>query len=73
MQTETNRKGPLTATEQYIIGNALRVAADQYDNDAAQGAEFGMSDRTVKAFHDQAESARKWADLIENANEVTIK
>lgn len=65
---------PLNETERNLLVNALHVAAEQYDRDAVTvAAEFGTEGRTVKQFRGQAESARRWAELIENASEVIIR
>jgi hypothetical protein len=49
-----------------IITNALRVAAEQYDRDAAQNRREGATDdRLAATFQRQADDARDLADEIE--------
>lgn len=65
---------PLNDHERNILIRALDVAAEQYTKDAATvAAEFGDHGRTVRAFQQQAESCRLWAEKIENATEVIIR
>lgn len=52
------------------IANALRIAADQYDSDAAVSRP--TSPRLVEQFERQAREARELADRIESEGLVMI-
>lgn len=63
---------PLTETERQTIIHALYVAAEQFDKDA-ECAVVGGADRVARTFQNQAETTRRWAELIENAEEVIVR
>lgn len=73
----------LTDTETWSIANALRVAADQYEQDAAfysddnakaRGETMSADARArlVRVFEDQAKTARELAGLLEGADHVKV-
>jgi hypothetical protein len=61
--------GPLNETERWILVNALRLAAERYEDFAQDSKD---AERIQKQFASQALSARKWADLIEECEEISI-
>jgi hypothetical protein len=69
----TNR-GTLNETAKSDISNALRVAAEQYKRDAQTMSEnLGPQHGLVDTFNDQAETVIRWANLIDDAEEVIIR
>ncbi len=71
--TTQSRKGSLTETERWLLINALNVAAERYEMDARNDTDFEMSERSVKGFKDQAKSARAWAKVLEETEEIILK
>lgn len=72
----------LTDGERFTIGNALRVAAEQYDADALVHGEEpkggGLMEATGRArlklgFETQAADARRFAEMFENAESVVVR
>lgn len=73
----------LRENERAAIVNALHVAAEVFDRDAAKvvenqqlgpiGEDTAALGRLAKQFRDQATFARAWAEKLENAEEVTIR
>lgn len=71
----------LTDGERFAIGNALRIAAEQYDADALVHGEEpkggGLMDAQGRArlklgFETQAADARRFAGLFENSVRATV-
>jgi hypothetical protein len=56
-----------TEADRYLIGAALRFAAQQFDRDAAANA--GHGDSVVRQFQDQATRCRHLANAIEDADD----
>lgn len=57
----------LTYTEQCMLGNMLRAAADQYQQDTERG------DRSLERDYQRAKAlALGWAERIENAASVSV-
>lgn len=73
----------LRENERAAIVNALHVAAEVFDRDAAKvvenqqlgpiGEDTAALGRLAKQFRDQATFAREWAEKLDNAEEVTIR
>lgn len=73
----------LTETERWTIVNAMHAGRLQYESDAEfysadNAAKRGETmpaaarERMVRQFNDQAAEARRLAELVENADAITI-
>lgn len=70
MAIHSTKRGPLNDTERYILINALQVAATTYEQDAAID---DMPEHLSNQFLNQAKTAKAWAELLEECEEIVIR
>jgi len=72
MAIPKNEEGHLNETQRAMLSAALRVAAEQRDRDADAVPADGWP-LTVTQFRREAAFARRWAKLIADCEELSIR